>query len=248
MNKSNPVESPTTKPFLTAQWRYLAMLNYSVDPAVLTPYLPAGVELDEWNGKTYASLVGFLFLDTSLLGVPILSPGFREVNLRFYVRRAERRAGGEGRVREGNVPRWAIAAIAQVTCGERYIALKCNTDSKPRKRMPSRVSVEYAWRFGGKWNRLWALAEGEPQPLEGSTEEEFITEHYWGYARRRDGRTVEYQVEHPRWRVWQVGECGVELEAGALYGPTFTGLVAAQPSSAFIAEGSPVTVYRGSLI
>jgi len=114
--------------------------------------------------------------------------------------------------------------------------------------MPSRLCVEYAWRFGGRWNRLWAQAGGEPGPLEDGSEGEFITEHYWGYARRRDGRTVEYQVEHPRWRAWQVGEYGVEIDAGALYGRAFTGLSAAQPGSAFIAEGSPVRVYRGSRI
>ena len=52
------------QPFLTAEWRHLAMLNYLVDPALLQPLVPAGTELDDWHGKTYASLVGFLFLQT----------------------------------------------------------------------------------------------------------------------------------------------------------------------------------------
>jgi len=39
-----PSEKP--RPFLTAEWRYLAMLNYAVDPVVLTPIVPAGTEVD----------------------------------------------------------------------------------------------------------------------------------------------------------------------------------------------------------
>jgi len=46
------------KPFLTANWRYLAMLNFAVDPKILAP---VGTELDFHNDKTYLSVVGFLF-------------------------------------------------------------------------------------------------------------------------------------------------------------------------------------------
>src|SRR6266446_4603929 len=47
--------------FLKAEWRSLAMLNYEVDPRLLTKFVPAGTELDRWNGKVFASLVGFRF-------------------------------------------------------------------------------------------------------------------------------------------------------------------------------------------
>lgn len=69
------------------------MLNYAVDPAILTPHLPAGVELDAWRGTTYLSVVGFQFLGTRVLGLPIpFHRNFPEVNLRFYVRRPGRPA------------------------------------------------------------------------------------------------------------------------------------------------------------
>src|ERR1051326_2093589 len=76
------------RPFLTARWRHLLLLNYQVDPPLLEPLVPNGTELDAWEGRTLMSLVGFRFLDTAVLGVPV--PGhrhFTEVNLRFYVRR-----------------------------------------------------------------------------------------------------------------------------------------------------------------
>ncbi len=81
--------------FLTAEWRYLALLNFEVDPAVLAPLLPRETELDDSKGRHFISLVGFLFLDTRVLGVPaFLHRDFEEVNLRFYVRR---KAGGDTR-------------------------------------------------------------------------------------------------------------------------------------------------------
>src|SRR6476620_8923301 len=78
----------TMKPFLTANWRYLAMLNFAVDPKILQPLVPMDTELDFHDGQTFLSVVGFLFLDTRVIGLPIpLHRDFEEVNLRFYVRR-----------------------------------------------------------------------------------------------------------------------------------------------------------------
>ena len=76
------------RPFLRAEWRHLALLNYAVDPSLLRPLVPPGTELDLRGGTAYVSLVGFLFLESRILGVPIPFHGaFEEVNLRFYVRR-----------------------------------------------------------------------------------------------------------------------------------------------------------------
>jgi hypothetical protein len=37
--------------FLEALWNNLPMLNYEVDPAILTPYLPPSTEFDLWQEK-----------------------------------------------------------------------------------------------------------------------------------------------------------------------------------------------------
>lgn len=63
------------------------MLNYEVTPALVRPLVPVGTELDTRQGATLASAVGFRFIDTRVLGIPI--PGYRdfdEVNLRFHCR------------------------------------------------------------------------------------------------------------------------------------------------------------------
>jgi hypothetical protein len=62
------------------------------------------------------------------------------------------------------------------------------------------------------------------------------------------GRTIEYQVEHPRWRVWQADECWLECNVAALYGPQYRASLSAAPTSAFLADGSQIAVRQGRAI
>lgn len=226
--------------FLTAEWRSLAMLNYTIDPAVLAPWLPRGVELDLWEGEAVISMVGFLFRNCRVFGVawPGLTD-FEEVNLRFYVRRGEGATLRRGVVFVKEiVPSRIVALAARVFYNERYEAM----------RMRHRVEegrAEFGWRDRGKWAVLSAATSGEPQPIVPGSEAEFIFEHYWGYVRQRDGGTVEYAVEHPPWRIWPVEAALLECDAGKLYGAEFAAALARVPRSAFVAEGSRVRVRRG---
>jgi uncharacterized protein len=233
------------KIFLSAEWRDLLMLNYEVDPVHLQKYVPSGTELDSFDGKTYVSLVGFRFCRTKLLGsIPIpFHTEFEEINLRFYVKRRE---GNE--IRRGVVfiaeivPKRAIALTARWFYGENYV----------RRPMPhrvvrneSRMEVEYYWRSGTEWCKLQAHASGPPsRPTEGSLEQ-FITEHYWGYSRQPNGRTVEYHVQHVPWKVWNATQANFSGDTRDLYGEELSKLLKQTPSSAFVADGSPVKVLRG---
>lgn len=221
------------------------MLNYRVAPELLRPYIPAGTELDCWNGATYLSIVGFLFRDTRVLGVPVpLHRHFEEVNLRFYVRRT---VGSDVRravtfIRE-LVPRRAIATVAKLTYNEPYRALPMRHRLGPLDAATGAPSlVEYGWRHSGEWNRLSVEPIGAARPLEAGSEEEFITEHYWGYTRQRDGGTIEYRVEHPAWRVWQVRSARLEGDLAPLYGDDVASVLAGAPASSFLADGSVVTL------
>ena len=231
--------------FLRAEWRALVMLNYSVDRAVLDPLVPRGVELDLWEDSALVSMVGFLFLDCRVLGVPIpFHRDFEEVNLRFYVRR---KVHGEWRrgvvfVRE-IVPRHAIAFVARAAYNEPYIALPMRHEAPGNG-----GAFSYSWKLGGRWNSLAAHTLGAASGIASGSAEEFIFEHYWGYTRQRDGGTMEYQVEHPPWRVWQTESTSLDCDAGPLYGPEFIEPLGAKPLSAFVAEGSPVSVRRGERV
>ena len=79
-----------------------------------------------------------------------------------------------------------------------------------------------------------------------ASEAQFITEHYWGYTRQRDSTTLEYQVSHPAWRVWNTESPELDVNASELYGEQFAHSFAGPPVSAFVAEGSPVVVHLPS--
>ncbi len=233
------------KIFLSAEWRDLLMLNYEVDPACLQKCVPAGTELDSFDGKTYVSFVGFRFCRTKLLGsIPIpFHTKFEEINLRFYVKRRE---GNE--IRRGVVfiaeivPKRAIAFTARWFYGENYVrrpmAHRVLTNE-------SKMEAEYSWRSGNEWCKLQAHASGTPSlPTEGSLEQ-FITEHYWGYSRQQDGGTVEYHVSHIPWNVWSAHHAEFSGDTRDVYGDELSQRLTKAPASAFIADGSPVKVLRG---
>lgn len=226
--------------FLTAEWRHLVMLNYAVDASVLKGFVPAGTELDYYRSDAFISVVGFRFLRAKVFGLAIpFHRSFEEVNLRFYVRRqvAEGWRRGVVFIRE-LVPRRAIAFIARRCYGEPYTALPM------RHRIDhttERIRVEYGWQRQGRWESVCAAAEGQPKAIENGSLEEFITEHYWGYTARK-AACSEYQVEHPRWQVWDALEATLEADVSTLYGDAFVESLSSPPASAFIADGSPVVV------
>src|SRR5947199_8649738 len=121
------------------------MLNFVVDPKIVAPLVPPGTEIDFENGETFLSVVGFLFLDTRLLGLPIpLHRDFEEVNLRFYVRRksADTWRRGVVFIRE-LVPRRAIDLVARAFYGENYVAVPMMHEIED---LDGDVKVEDSWR------------------------------------------------------------------------------------------------------
>jgi uncharacterized protein YqjF (DUF2071 family) len=179
--------------FLTAEWRKLVMVNYAVDPAVLQSFIPYKTELDLWQNTCYVSLVGFMFLNTRLIGVRVpFHADFEEVNLRFYVTYGE---GGERKrgvvfLRE-IVPRRALTFIANKIYGENYVTMPM--DHKWQFG-PDHLSIHYQWRLN-EWNSVSVRAVRPAEEIMLGSEEEFITEHYWGYTKVGDEKTSEYKVQ-----------------------------------------------------
>ena len=226
--------------FLTADWRDLALVNYVIDPDVLAPYVPAGTEIDLWEGRCYVSVVGLRFLKTKLLGVPVpFHRDFPEVNLRFYVRREV-----DGVLRRGVVfvkeivPLPAVTLVARTVYNENYVTL-------PMRSEITTDSYLYEWKSKGTWNRLSVRTDGDWSVPDLSSEASFVAEHYWGYAAQRDGSSLEYKVEHPRWSIAKADEVEYECDVAGLYGEEFVEPLSRDPVSAFMAEGSGVVVRRG---
>lgn len=235
-----------SRPFLTARWESLLLLNYECPADLLFPLVPVGTELDPWQGTALVSLVGFMFRDTRVRGIPF--PGhrtFEEVNLRFYVRRHT--PSGETRravvfIRE-LVPRWLIATVAKLIYNEPYLAVRMSHDLDVDPTSAARA--HYTWHHDGTQYSMKGTAAGPASDSEPGSEAEFITEHYWGYTRQRDGGTLEYRVDHPRWQIWDVTDATFAGNAENLYGEPLGSVLRASPRSAFLAVGSEVAVYPG---
>ena len=229
-----------TSVFLTAGWHNLAMLNFPVEPGLLEPYLPAGTELDCWQGRAYVSVVGFQFVNIAVLGIPVpFHQQFDEVNLRFYVIRPMPDGPRRGVVFIREIaPKRLISVAARWFYNEQYVTM-------PMRHRVEEGLVQYDWLNAGRWNGLTVRTIEPAQPLAEGTEEEFITEHYWGYAKQRDGGAIEYEVEHPPWRVAPGLSAAYDCDVEAIYGKSFVPYLR-DPTSAFVADGSPIIVRRGT--
>ncbi|GAB3901777.1 DUF2071 domain-containing protein [Spirosoma agri] len=222
--------------------------NYTLNRQLLEPLVPYGTELDEFEGICYGSLVGFYFQRVKLLGqlaIPFHTE-FEEFNLRFYVRRKTPTGWRRGVVFVKEVvPKPAITLVARALYGEPYqthsMRHTWQLDSQAQH-------IAYEWKVGTRWNHIRVQADRHGHGLVAQSEEAFITEHYWGYTRRGDGRTSEYEVVHPAWDIYQVHSYEVDCDALSLYGPGFAPFLGEPPVSVFLAEGSSVAIKSGASI
>ncbi len=230
-----------TDTFLSARWENIIMANYAVNPEVLKPYLPHGVEIDFYNNKTYVSLVGFMFKRSSLFNIPIPFLGtFEEINLRFYVKRVEGDTIKRGVVFiNETVPYKLVAWLANKLYKEHYIAIPTKNSIVHTE---SDKNIKYKWKINKQWNHLAVNAAYEKEEMLPGSIEEFIFEHYYGYTKINSILSQEYKVNHPRWQVNKVIDYSIHCDFTSMYGNNFSFLNNQRPDSVIIAEGSPVTV------
>ncbi|WP_223605635.1 YqjF family protein [Chryseobacterium sp. OSA05B] len=225
--------------FLQAEWRKLAIINYEIDPEVLMKYLPEGTELDFYHGKCYVSLVGFMFLNTKLLGLSIpFYRNFEEVNLRFYVKKKDKNTWKRGVVFiKEIVPKYALSFVANSFYRENYKTMPMNNEIRLNG---DELTVKYAWK-DKSWHSIQITADSKAVPMKNDSEFEFITEHYFGFT-KREHKTSEYEVCHPKWEHYPIKEYKLDIEFNALYGKDFEFLNKQEPISVMLAEGSEIEV------
>ncbi|MBE5319488.1 DUF2071 domain-containing protein [Pedobacter sp. MR2016-19] len=231
------------KVFLTAEWRKLALAQYAVDKEILSKYLPPHTILDDWQGKYYVSLVGFMFVDVKLRGFNIpFHTNFEEVNLRFYVKFKDGGIWKRGVVFiKEFVPKPAITFVANALYKENYQTLAMKHLWVEQK---DQLEVAYSWK-NRNWNSFAVTATSKAEDILAGSEEEFITEHYWGYTKIAENKTSEYGVEHPRWQAYPIKDYKINVDFGINYGDDFAFLNSAIPDSVILAEGSEIRVLKG---
>ena len=229
--------------FLKAEWRKLAIFNFRIDPEALQAYIPAGTELDLWEGNCYVSLVGFMFVNTSVLGINFpFHVNFEEVNLRFYVKHFDGRVWQRGVVFVKEiVPKSAITLIANTLYKEHYETRIMNHQWLIKD---DKWHIRYEWKHQ-KLHFMKVIAGLDPIEIAAGSEAEFITEHYWGFTRINASQTSAYEVAHPRWQIYPILDYEIDIDFELVYGQAFLFLNKAQPVSVFLAEGSLIRVLKG---
>ena len=227
--------------FLKANWENVIMVNYEIDPKLLMPFLPKGVELDLYQGKAYVSLVGFMFKNTKLFNIPIPKLGtFEEINLRFYVIRKENGITKRGVVFiNETIPYKIVAWMANTLYKEHYTVV-------PTKHNISTVShnqkIQFDWQLHKKWNSIYVENSLSCHEMEDDSLEKFIYEHYYGYTKVNENKTEEYRLHHPSWKIHDVVDYKIDCDFKAMYGDSFSVLNDAEPEAVFIAKGSSVAI------
>lgn len=226
--------------FLTAEWRDLLIASYAVDPALLEPRLPPGLEPDLFEGRAVCSLVGFRFLNTRVLGVKW--PGFvnfPEINLRFYVRENSGERRGVVFVRELVTSR-LVAAIARGLYNEPYSKA---TISDRIERTGGALRVAYEFAIDGGVGRMAAEADAEAIVPPEDSPEYWFKEHQWGYGVTRRGKPLRYEVRHPVWACHRVRTVEIDVDWGRIYGREWAAMRDAEPINVVLAAGSEISVH-----
>ncbi len=233
--------------FLTAQWNDLILINYVIDPKKIEKYVPKGTELDLWEGKCYISLIGFMFEEVKVLGIKVpYHVNFEEVNLRFYVKRFENGQWKRGVVFiKEIVPKKAISIVANTLYNEHYSTLPMKHS---RTEDETSKFFKYEWKKEEKWNFISMKTNNVLLPIEVNSEVEFITEHYFGYTKFNENKTIEYEVTHPRWHQLEVLDCEIKVDFKSIYGSDFSFLQDLTPTSTFFAKGSAITIEGKKII
>jgi uncharacterized protein YqjF (DUF2071 family) len=227
--------------FLTAEWRKLVFINYTVQPELLATYVPKGTILDSYNGKCFVSVIGFMFKNTKVLGckMPRLHT-FEEVNLRFYVKRKHGNTWRRAAVFvQEIVPKRLLSLVANTVYHEHYV-------TRPMSHIwnisPQKLEIAYNWTHKGKAQSIAVKAINNPVSFPKNSEIEFISEHYFGYTKYNDHKTFEYEVTHPKWLYYKVHDYKINLDFELNYGKKFAHLTNQKPDSVFLMEGSAITV------
>ena len=225
---------------LQAHWHKLILVNYLIDPSVLSGYVPKFTILDDHQGKHYISLVGFMFSGTRYNGIPVPFHGaFEEVNLRFYVRHSF-----QNEIRHGVsfikeiVPKSAVTFVANHFYQEHYETLPM---SHHFEKLSGSQKIEYRWKKK-TWHSVQIESLLNPILPAADSKEAFLIDHFWGYTDKNPAVTLEYHVAHERWSVFETLNYTLNVDFKTNYGEAFAFLNDQTPDSVFLAEGSGITL------
>ena len=226
-----------TPPFLRAHWRDLLLLTYPVPDDLALPLVPSGCDADRWGGRCHVSLVALRMERVRIRGIAV--PGltaYPQVNLRLYVRHADRAAV---RFVLEMVPSRLLAAAARWRYGEPFRAGRILAQIKEEN---GAAAVDYRFGFDRPRWRVAARGAAEAELPRADSFEHWVKERVRGCRPGRSGRLRTFDVTHPAWLVRPVTGTHIDVEFARMSGRSWAVLDATPPASVIYAVGSDVAV------
>ncbi len=189
-----PCQRPSGRAIGYQKWRDLLFIHWTISPDVLRPLLPAGLEIDLFDGQAWLGLVPFAMRGVRPWWSPAV-PGvsnFLETNVRTYV------------VRNGEPGVWFFSLDAANSLAVRIARSKW---ALPYFR--SNMSLQKSGnRITYTGSRIWPepadavytidaeLSAKTPEVAELDTLEHFLVERYLLFAESKRGELLRGQVHH----------------------------------------------------
>ena len=186
---------PVKRAVMVQQWQDLAYIHWRYPIEEIQALLPAGVEVDTFDGSAWVGLIPFSMRNIGLPGLPAVPyfGSFPEVNVRTYVRR-----NGVPGVWffSLDVNRFLPALVARVSyflpyCWGKASNKRTDTtlETEVRRSWPSRASTSIRVSIG--------------DPIESPDDLSVFLSARWGLYSRGIGKGVRYApVDHETWPLW----------------------------------------------
>ncbi len=215
----------------------ITFLHWAIDPALVSPLMPKGVEPDVFDGVTYVALVPFSMQRIGLFGAPAVPffGSFLETNVRLY--------GVDEQGRRGVVfcsleaSRLVTVAVTRVATGLNYLWAKMALE-----RDAERMTYTTRRRWPGPRGLASTISIQVGEPIEPTPLEQFLTARWGLFLPDRRGRTCYWPNEHP---AWPLRAATLEhLDDSLLADAGFPGLAGQAPISVLYSTGVHVRFGR----
>ena len=178
------------------RWLDLLFAHWPVDPEALERMLPAGLELDRFDGEAWLGIVPFTMDDVAPRGIPAIPrlSRFPELNVRTYVRHRGRpvvwflsldaasRPTVEGARRVFHLPYFRARMRSSRTADE----VAYRSQRIDRRGPPAELRARYG-------------ATGPARTAEPGSLEDWLTRRMRLFSADRRGRIHRTEIDHPDW-------------------------------------------------
>ncbi|MEM9942213.1 MAG: DUF2071 domain-containing protein [Planctomycetota bacterium] len=237
---NKPSSSPANKLLLQPMISDIVAANFSIAPDVLAEHVPPGLELDDYNGETYISLIAQTVSKAGPFG---MFGKFNQLSLRFYVRR---KSTGISRKGTCSLKSYVSNGTGAFLLGSKFIEefkklkIKNSNSGFNGNGIPN---ADYSWQVEENQNRLRVKARSPIKNDGPNTKVGFILSHTNHYEGNR-GKTLEYRIDRPNWTAWDAAKASFTCDVKRLFGLDFVKPLAKRPASVFVTAGSVVSIYR----